>query len=101
MKKRNYKRIYRPGTLIRVQGSDGVFMSLGLNPRDDKQIYVSNGIDIKERKAIKCASGRARPANKWEQQTYWAVMKEVIDKQERSIESVDNDRTKDSEQFLV
>ena len=88
MKKRNYKRIYRPGTLFRVQGSDCVFMSLGLNPRNNRQIFSFNGIDIVERKTVKRADGRARPANKWEQATYWAVMKEVVDKPDKLIESV-------------
>lgn len=80
MKNRNYKRIYRPGTLMRIQGSNCVFMSLGLNPRNNKQIFSFYGIDIVERKAVTRADGRARPANKWEQNTYWAVMKEIIDK---------------------
>ena len=83
MKKRNYKRIYKPGTLMRIEGSNAVFMSLGLNPKNDRQIFSFNGIDIVERKTVKRADGKARPANKWEQETYWAVMKEVIAEQER------------------
>ncbi len=83
MKKRNYKRIYKPGTLMRIEGSNTVFMSLGLNPKNDRQIFSFNGIDIVERKTVKRADGKARPANKWEQTTYWAVMKEVIAEQER------------------
>lgn len=78
MKKRNYKRIYRPGTLFRVVGSNAVFMSLGLNPKDNRQISSFNGMDIVRRCAVKHADGRARPATKQEQQTYWAVMREVI-----------------------
>jgi len=79
MKKRNYKRIYRPGTLFRVVGSNAVFMSLGLNPKDNRQIFSFNGMDIVRRCAVKRADGRARPATKQEQQTYWAVMREVIE----------------------
>ena len=60
-----------------------MFVSLGLNPSNDKQIFSFNGIDIVERKAVKRADGKARPANKWEQATYWAVMKEVVDKRDR------------------
>lgn len=88
MKKRNYKRIYKPGTLMRIEGSNAVFMSLGLNPKNDRQIFSFNGIDIVERKTVKRADGKARPANKWEQTTYWAVMKEVVDKPDRYINSV-------------
>lgn len=78
MKKRNYKRIYKPGTLIRIVGSDCVFMSLGLVPNNNRQINSFNGIDIVKRKAVTRADGRARPANKHEQATYWNIMKEVI-----------------------
>jgi hypothetical protein len=53
-------------------------MSLGLNPRNNKQIFSFNGIDIVERKAVTRADGRARPATKWEQNTYWAVLKERL-----------------------
>lgn len=83
MKKRNYKRIYRPGTLFRVQGSDCVFMSLGLNPRNNRQIFSFNGIDIVKRKAVTRADGRAVPARKWEEQTYWQVMKEIISEKDK------------------
>lgn len=83
MKKRNYKRIYRPGTLFRVQGSDCVFMSLGLNPRNGSQIFSFNGIDIVKRKAVIRADGRAVPAKKWEEQTYWQVMKEIISEKDK------------------
>jgi len=60
MKKRNYKRIYKPGTLMRIEGSNAVFMSLGLNPKNDRQIFSFNGIDIVERKTVKRADGKAR-----------------------------------------
>ena len=68
---------------MRIKGSNAVFMSLGLNPKNDRQIFSFNGIDIVERTTVKRADGKARPANKWEQATYWAVMKEVIAGQER------------------
>lgn len=80
MKKRNYKRIYREGTLFRVVGSNCVFMSLGLNPKNDREIFSFNGIDIVKRCTVKRAYVRARPASRWEQQTYWNVMREVIDR---------------------
>ena len=82
MKKRNYKRIFRPGTLMRIQGSNCVFMSLGLNPKNNRQIFSFNGMDIVERKPVTRTDGRARPANKWEQNTYWAVLKEITAKQD-------------------
>ena len=84
MKKRNYKRIYRPGTLFRVAGSNAVFMSLGLNPKDDRQIFSFNGMDIVSRCAVKRADGRAMPATRREQQTYWAVMREVMARREET-----------------
>lgn len=84
MKKRNYKCIYRPGTLFRVAGSNAVFMSLGLNPKDNRQIFSFNGIDIVRRCAVKRADGRAVPATRSEQQTYWAVMREVIARREEA-----------------
>jgi len=84
MKKRNYKRIYRPGTLFRVAGSNAVFMSLGLNPKNNRQIFSFNGMDIVRRCAVKRADGRAVPATKQEQQTYWAVMREVIARREET-----------------
>lgn len=55
MKKRNYKRIYRPGTLVRIVGTNAVFMSLGLKPQDKRQLASFNGIDVKRR----CAVSRA------------------------------------------
>ena len=84
MKKRNYKRIFRPGTLFRVKGSDAVFMSLGLNPKDNRQIFSFNGMDIVRRCAVKRADGRAVPATRREQQTYWAVIREVAAQREEA-----------------
>ena len=84
MKKRNYKRIYRPGTLVHIVGTNTVFMSLGLNPKDNRQISLFNGMDIVRRCAVKRADGRAVPATKQEQQTYWAVMREVIARREEA-----------------
>lgn len=78
MKKRNYKRIFKPGTLMRIVGSDCVFMSLGLVPTNNRRINSFNGIDIVKRKFVTRADGRARPATKWEQNTYWAVLKEKL-----------------------
>ncbi len=82
MKKRNYKRIFRPGTLFRVAGTNAVFMSLGLNPKNNRQILSFNGMDIVRRCAVKRAYGRAVPATKQEQQTYWAVIREVTARRE-------------------
>ena len=84
MKKRNYKRIFRPGALFRVAGSNAVFMSLGLNPKDNRQISSFNGMDIVRRCAVKWADGRAVPATRREQQAYWAVMREVIARREEA-----------------
>lgn len=84
MKKRNYKRIFRPGTLFRVAGTNAVFMSLGLNPKDNRQILSFNGMDIVRRCAVKRADGRAVPVTRREQQTYWAVMREVIAQREEA-----------------
>lgn len=84
MKKRNYKRIFRPGTLFRVAGSNAVFMSLGLNQKDNRQISSFNGMDIVRRCAVKWADGRAVPATRREQQAYWAVMREVIARREEA-----------------
>lgn len=89
MKQRNYKRIFRQGTLFRVVGSDCVFMSLGLNPRNRREIFSFNGIDIVRRQAVIRADGRARPANRQEQQTYWNVMREIIDRQDRQREEAE------------
>lgn len=86
MKNRNYKRIYKPGTLMRIVGSDCVFMSLGLVPTNNRQINSFNGIDIVKRKAVTRADGRARPANKHEQATYWNVMKEILRDKDSTIE---------------
>ena len=87
MKNRNYKRIFKTGTLMRIVGSDCVFMSLGLVPTNNRQINSFNGIDIVKRKAVTRADGRARPATKWEQNTYWAVMKEILkEKDDKTIQ---------------
>lgn len=82
MKKRNYKRIFKPGSLFRVVGSNCVFMSLGLNPRNNREIFSFNGIDIVKREAVTRADGRAHPATKAERETYWKVMKEIIHKKD-------------------
>ena len=84
MKKRNYKSIFRPGMLFRVAGSNAVFMSLGLNPEDNRQISSFNGMDIVRRCAVAQADGRAVPATRREQQAYWAVMREVIARREEA-----------------
>lgn len=78
MGKRKSKKQFKPGTLITVQGTRCVFMSLGL--KGDNTIESMNGIDIITGKPVSRCDGKARLATKREQMWYWIALRHIIEK---------------------
>lgn len=76
MKRRKAKKMCECGTLIKVEGTDCVFMSLGFVRNGCIDSF--NGIDIRKRELISRCSGKGRLATKKESLIYWSVMKEYL-----------------------
>ena len=73
MKRRKAKKLCKCGTLLTIEGTSCVFMSLGLI--DKNRIDSFNGIDIRKREFISRCDGKARVATKKECEMYWHIMK--------------------------
>lgn len=73
MKRRKSKKMYAPGTLVAIQGTSCVFMSLGI--RNENQLDSFNGIDLSTGKAVRRCDGIARPATRKESEKYWTCIK--------------------------
>ena len=77
MNNRKLKKILSAGTLVRVIGTDTVFMCLGGLHKGTNHIKSFNGIDIKKRVPISRADGKCRLATKKEQNAYWDIMRDI------------------------
>lgn len=83
MNRRRSKKIYKPGTLITVQGTYCVFMVIGLKGKNELDSF--NGINVVTGKPVIRCDGRARLATKKEQRLYWTFIKALIhEKEEQS-----------------
>ena len=78
MKIRKAKKLCKCGTLLTIEGTSCVFMSLGLI--DKNRIDSFNGIDIRKREFISRCDGKARVATKKECAMYWSIMKRHLSK---------------------
>ena len=85
MKRRKAKKLCKCGTLLTIEGTGCVFMSLGLIGKNE--INSFNGINIHTRELISRCDGKARVATKKECAIYWHVMKQYLSSmKERGIE---------------
>lgn len=73
---REAKKAYRPGTLITVEGTHCVFMSLGL--KKNFKLDSFNGMDILTGEPVRRCDGTARPATKKESLLYWIHLRNFI-----------------------
>ena len=73
MKRRTSKKKFAPGTLITVQGTTWVFMSLGM--KSPCELDSFNGFDLNTGNPVAVCNGRARLATKKERVKYWNVLK--------------------------
>ena len=73
MKRRISKKKFSPGTLITVQGTNCVFMSLGM--KSSCELDSFNGFDLNTGNPVVVCNGRARLATKKEMVKYWDVLK--------------------------
>ena len=73
MKRRNSKKKFAPGTLITVQVTSCVFMSLGM--KSSCELDSFNGFDLNTGNPVVVCNGRARLATKKEMVKYWDVLK--------------------------
>ena len=78
MKIRKVKKLSKCGTLLTIEGSSCVFMSLGFMAGN--RIDSFNGIDIRKREFISRCDGKARLATKRECKMYWSIMKRHLSK---------------------
>lgn len=76
MKRRKAKKMFKCGTLIAIEGTGCVFMSLGFV--DNGFIDSFNGVDICKRELVSSCSGTGRLATKKECAIYWSVIKAYI-----------------------
>ena len=74
MKKRNSKKMFSPGTLITVQGTNCVFMSLGM--KSSCELDSFNGFDLRTGNPVAVCNGMARLSTKKERVKYWGILKE-------------------------
>ena len=73
MKRRKSKKKFAPGTLITVQGTSCVFMSLGV--KSPCELDSFNGFDLSTGNPVVVYSGRVRLATKKEVVKYWSILK--------------------------
>ena len=73
MKRRKAKKMCKCGTLIAVEGTGCVFMSLGV--KGNGKIDSFNGVNIRKRELVARCEGKGRLATKKECAIYWSVMK--------------------------
>ena len=76
MKRRKSKKLFKPGTLVTIQGTSCVFMSLGLKSACELDSF--NGFDISNMKPVTRCDGKARLATKKECERYWMAMKKMV-----------------------
>lgn len=76
MNMRKAKKMYKSGTLIAVEGTGCVFMSLGLY--GDGSIDSFNGVNIRTKELVSRCSGKGRSATKKECNAYWSVIKDHV-----------------------
>ena len=82
MNRRKAKRMYKCGTLITVEGTGCVFMSLGLH--GDGSVDSFNGVNIRTKELVSRCSGKGRVATKKECAAYWSVIKNHLNKETRN-----------------
>lgn len=76
MKRRYSKKKFSPGTLITVQGTSCVFMSLGMKTPCELDSF--NGFDLSTGNPVAVCNGRARLSTKKERTKYWNVLKNFV-----------------------
>ena len=76
MKRRKAKKLCKCGTLLTIEGTSCVFMSLGLVGKNTIDSF--NGVDICKGELISRCDGKARVATRKECAMYWTVMRHHI-----------------------
>lgn len=76
MKRRKSKKLFKPGTLVTIQGTHCVFMSLGL--KGNNELESINGINLETKRVVKECNGKARPSTKREAALYWDILRYCI-----------------------
>ena len=75
---RKAKKLYKAGTLFKVEGTTVIGMSLGY--KDLNQIESFNLIDIVAGEPVKRCDGKCRLATKREQDLYWAALRAIVNR---------------------
>lgn len=78
MKRRRSKKTFAPGTLITVQGTSCVFMSLGMMSASELNSF--NGFDMATGQPVTRCDGRVRLATRKECDRYWECLKDLLAK---------------------
>lgn len=73
---RKAKKLYKAGTLFKVEGTNVVGMSLGCNRKNEIDSF--NLIDILTGESVKRCDGKCRLATKKEQRLYFASLRAII-----------------------
>ena len=76
MNKRKVKKLMKPGTLFRVEGTTVVGMSLGY--KGTGKIDSFNLVDIAKGSSVNRCDGKCHQATKREQACYWKVLRNII-----------------------
>lgn len=88
MKRRKVKKLCKCGTLLAIEGTGCVFMSLGLKGKNEIDSF--NGVNIRTMELISICDGVARVATKKECDAYWSIMKRhIANMKQEGIERID------------
>ncbi len=78
MNTRKAKKLYKAGTLFKVEGTHVVGMSLGY--RSYNEIESFNLIDVVTGEPVARCDGKCRLATKREQDWYWAALRAIVNR---------------------